>query len=367
VTDHRLAAIVANVFVLGTLAFAALLFAASPDLYLRSVQEDEALEWMTFWVFAISGGLFWDACRRAASPRTLRASWFTLGMGLFCVLVAMEEISWGQRLLGTRPPAYLLEHNFQQELNLHNVVSRELRQAGFLLFVLGYGVALPIALSGRRLGAQGNRLGLLAPPLWLVPAFLVTAVTYHLYPWSHTGEWAELMLGTALLSHAILEARAGRPSAPLTIALAWLLALGLGFATARTSWALTAEAPDRVAAAQIELDALRTDVAAARTRTHCGIHKRIYSVVEAYGQEHLLRGAFGGLQAQGLSEERARFFLDPWNSPYWIRHVCSEDRTRRAIFVYSLGPNRFRDSTPWEIVPDDLGAWISRPDPITAR
>jgi hypothetical protein len=83
--------------------------------------------------------------------------------------------------------------------------------------------------------------------------------------------------------------------------------------------------------------------------------------MEAYDQQHLLNGEFASLRAKGLPEERADFFLDPWNSPYWVRHVCSDDRTQRAIYVYSFGPNRKRDSSAWEIVEDDLAAWVSRP------
>ena len=52
---------------------------------------------------------------------------------------------------------------------------------------------------------------------------------------------------------------------------------------------------------------------------------------------------------------RRQYFLDPWNLPYWIRHRCSEGRTT-AVFVYSFGPNRRRDSDPGEIRGDDIGA-----------
>ena len=56
---------------------------------------------------------------------------------------------------------------------------------------------------------------------------------------------------------------------------------------------------------------------------------------------------------------RAGYLLDPWNSPYWIRHKCPQGGgRRRAVFVYSFGPNRRRDSTAWEIRGDDLGVTI---------
>ena len=47
-----------------------------------------------------------------------------------------------------------------------------------------------------------------------------------------------------------------------------------------------------------------------------------------------------------------RYFLDPWNAPYWVRDHCGEDR--RRAWLYSTGPNRRRDSTRTEILGDDL-------------
>ena len=36
-------------------------------------------------------------------------------------VVAMEEISWGQRIFDVATPSYFEENNFQQELNIHNL------------------------------------------------------------------------------------------------------------------------------------------------------------------------------------------------------------------------------------------------------
>jgi hypothetical protein len=138
----------------------------------------------------------------------------------------------------------------------------------------------------------------------------------------------------------------------------------LGVGTAQAWWAIAGDDPERSASARVELEALRRDVAGARTRTrtHCGLHKRLHALALRGGQAHLFAGDFARLVASGLPAERAEFFLDPWNSPYWIRHACSSDRTQRAIYIYSFGPNRRRDSTTWDLVPDDLGAWAIRPE-----
>ncbi len=55
---------------------------------------------------------------------------------------------------------------------------------------------------------------------------------------------------------------------------------------------------------------------------------------------------------------RADFFLDPWNSPYWIQHDCSRRSDGELVMVYSFGPNRRRESTEWEVGGDDIAAII---------
>jgi len=361
------AALLSNLLVFGTLAYAALLSGLAPGLYQRTVQEDEYLEWATFWLFSSAA---WVWARAAGSDRRERSTlpWFLVGLSLFCAFVALEEISWGQRLVGYRPPTVFLESNEQLELNLHNVLPGPLRQAGFQAVTCGYGLLLPVVLLHRRLRPLAVRLGIHAPSLGLAPAFVATAVFYAVYPWSHSGEWAEAMLGAAMLAAAVEQRATGAPSPRWgaatrvvgTFALAWALGLGTSLAW----WKLAAGAPERIESARVELEALRRDITGARTRTrtHCGLHKRLHAIAREEAQQHLGRGEFARLVSAGLPPERAAFFLDPWNSPYWIRHACSADRTQRAIYVYSFGPNRRRDSTTWDIVPDDIGAWAIRPE-----
>jgi hypothetical protein len=358
------AALLANVLILSVLAACAALHALDPDGYYRAVQEDEALEWTTFWLFVVAGLCFG---RQALHQRAggLRDVWLPAGIALFCGLVAMEEISWGQRLIGYRPPTYFLQHNFQQELNIHNVAGSWLRKAVLMAIVLGYGVALPAIAALPRVAAQLTRVGISAPPLSLAPSFIAMALAYLIYPWSHTGEWVEQMLGAGMLFAALLQtdaAGATRARPLLRVAGAWGAAMLLGFLTTQTWWALIGGMPENLETARVELAALKRDLSSARGRTRCGIHKRLYSFARKYDGEALKSGAFMALREGGLPAERAEFFLDPWNSPYWVRHICSKDRTRRAIYVYSFGPNRLRDSMRWEVIPDDLAAWIIHPN-----
>jgi len=368
----------ANVFVIAVAAKLWLVHASAPELFYGIVQEDGALEWGTFWAFLLAAGVAGaGAVRQRKHDGSL--PWCFVGVALLCFVVAMEEISWGQRLFGYRPASYFLEHNFQQEFNLHNVTSTKLRMLAVKLVIGGYGVALPLLLLVPALGRLAGRIRLFGPPLALLPAFLVTLLLYVTYPFKFAGEVAELMLGLGFLFAQLARARelppsasfirASAPAAQIALygAIVALLALATGFLSQNR-----AADPQRLAAARVELTALGRDLMevmqerGGKLGKSCKIHKRLHGYVVKYDADKLLELEFSRLSGQGVPEERVEFFLDPWNSPYWIRDRCTRDKKRRSTFVYSLGPNRRRDSSKWEIRGDDLGAYLIRTEPDEA-
>lgn len=365
------AAVLANVLILGTLVVAVGLQVISADLYYRSVQEDELLEWATFWAFIIAAVVFAVAAFGQWHSTGL-LPWFLSGIALFCFVVAMEEISWAQRVFGYRPPVYFLEHNFQQELNVHNAISTSNRMLSVKIVMLGYGVVLALLALSAEARKLLARFAIVAPPWSLVPSFLAAYWVYDDYPWKFSGEWVELMLGFGFLFAGIAAYRLYRdefrillrrlPSGLLRpialVAATWVLAMILGTANAAISRSQLAADPEVLETARAELEALRRDFASGRVKTKCNRHKRIYSYVEKYDQDYLFEGEFAALTSQGLPEERAEFFLDPWNYAYWIRDRCRNDGRTRVVFVYSFGPNQRRESTRWKILGDDIGAII---------
>ena len=370
VTLDLMAAIVANGLIVGVWVYAAILHDSFKDFYYMSAQEDEYLEWGTFWAFIFAAGIcvLAGAYQRRA---TGQLPWFLVGVAVFCFVVAMEEISWGQRVFAYRPPVYFLENNFQQELNFHNVVSTKLRKLAVKGVMLGYGVVLPLAVLIPSVKKQFSQAAIVVPPVALIPSFLATFYFYHDYPWSLTGEWAEMMLGLGFLFAAVAALQAFRDSdgrkqsgtavrSPQVamIAASWLLVVGVGVANGAASRHMRSATPEVVETTQSELEALKRDFLGGEVKTKCNRHRRLYTFKEKYDQDYLLEGDFAALTAQGLPEERADFFLDPWNSPYWIRDRCDSDDDRRIVFVYSFGPNRRRESSRWEILGDDVGVVI---------
>ncbi|MDH3744760.1 MAG: hypothetical protein OES47_06645 [Acidobacteriota bacterium] len=333
-------------------------------LYYASVQEDNPLEWMTFWAFFIAAVLFALAAvhqRRSAGA----IPWFLAGVSLFCCFVAMEEISWAQRIFGYRPPEYFLAENFQQELNIHNVWSTDFRKLGVKVVILGYGVVLALVSFVPKVKKLLERARIVAPPWFLIPGFGVTFWVYETYPWSHSGEIVELMLGTgfflaALAAFGLFNQQAWDGGLGLRSSLLCaVVVMVLGFSSVGLSRLQVRDDPETLAAARAELVALAADLGpGGRPITKCGRHKRLFSYVEKYNTDGLYSGRFAAMVDQGLPETRADFFIDLWNSAIWIRHKCDSDSGREVVFVYSFGPNRRRDSTSWEINDDDIGVMI---------
>ena len=361
---------------LAVLGYATWLETSSPELYYQAVQEDEYLEWATFWAFLLAAVASVVAGLRQRRG-TGQLPWFLFGVGLFSFVVAMEEISWAQRVFGYRPPAYFLEHNFQQEFNVHNVMDTSLRKLAFRTVIIVYGIALPLVGFVPPLRRLLGRLAIVPPSVLLVPGFAASLWADVEYPWQFSGEIVELAVGLGFLFPAVVAARelGAAPARPriaaqaLAVALAGALTLGLGVGNAAVSRTQRSASPEALEQTRQELEALRNDFFARAERrgnrlpVRCGIHKRIYTYVEQYRQRFLTRGEYASLTEQGLPEQRAEFFLDPWNYAYWIRSKCSKDREKRRVFIYSFGPNRLRDSSEWEIVDDDVGLYMLMRDP----
>ncbi len=341
--------LVANILVLAVLGYAWFLEARLPDFYYMSVQEDEYIEWASFWAFLLAAVA---AVVKSREPGAVRIPWFLYGLAFFCFVVAMEEISWGQRVLGYRPPVYFLEHNFQQEFNFHNVIDTDYRKLALSATIAGYGVLLPLLALVAPLRRLIERIGIVVPPLGLLPLFAATFAMYFVYPFSHSGEWVELMLGLGML-FAVL------PTTLRPMLIGWVIVMALGLASAAATRMQRDEHPATMAAAQAEVEAIKRDFESGRVKARCNVHKRLYSYVVKYEQFGLQQGEFASLVSQGMPEERAEFLLDPWNSPYWIRYRCNRKTQTEVFFVYSFGPDRRRQSTKTEIGGDDVGAYIS--------
>lgn len=366
---------------------------ADPDRFRAWMQEDGWVEWWTFFAFAgaalVTIGTLRGSIARpgaAPAPRWLYRSGLAL-LALFCLVVAMEEISWGQRLFGLRPPDYFLVENYQQELNFHNLLKgKELGplrlDSRYLVALVAafYGIALPLLGALVRASRRLRRpLFEALPPLALSPWFAAVALVELIYPISYVGEACELFLGLLFLVDALgrhpsaAPSPARHPLARRTLAGVGLsLVLGLLTPVLLTRVVFRGDG-ERVAAAEAELARLRADLEAPGTATgdllRTNIHKRVFTATTdgylRFGADSaFLEGRSTPAEPEALDPRRDRigYFLDPWNNPYWIHY---QRRTRRVI-LYSFGPNRRRDGHPGRdgaLSGDDVGLVFSLPAP----
>jgi len=86
-------------------------------------REDGIMETFTAAVFLVIAGLcFWHLGidRRNRRRNSRRWCWL-LCVGLASLVIAGEEVSWGQRWFGLATPEALATINTQDELNVHNI------------------------------------------------------------------------------------------------------------------------------------------------------------------------------------------------------------------------------------------------------
>ena len=87
----------------------------SNNIFNQTMKEDGFLEWATVGVSILATILFFFA-----SAFGVRCAFC---LGIFWLIFAMEEISWGQRILAIESPQLVEKYNYQKELNFHNFLN----------------------------------------------------------------------------------------------------------------------------------------------------------------------------------------------------------------------------------------------------
>jgi hypothetical protein len=317
------------------------------DEYRAAMQEDRIVEWWTALLFLVAAVI-----TIARAIRSQRHG--DLLVGLFCLLAAGEEVSWGQRLLGYTPPAAFLEHNAQQELNIHNFRDVIGQPKWLLVMILaGYGIVLP-ALNRFRVGQRVIEwLRLTVPPTQAMPWFALAILLLAWYPVQFTGEWVETLSATLFV---VTLAGTTTRAAGIAVA-AFVAAVGFSFASGRNS-----EDAIVTDCARRELDALGADVeraATARLRNADRVHKRVWTAArDRYLDWNLMRAwQMVGCPSTNTQEvaRRRRYAVDPWGTAYWLLMESGAEGTP-VLSVYSFGPNRRRDGAAGTGGGDDIVA-----------
>ncbi len=97
------------------------------NIFNQTMKEDGFLEWATVGVAILAMILFFFA-----SAFGVRCAFF---LGIFWLIFAMEEISWGQRILEIESPPLVEKYNYQEELNFHNFLNPIISHLYFIFFL----------------------------------------------------------------------------------------------------------------------------------------------------------------------------------------------------------------------------------------
>lgn len=147
-----------------------------PLIYIRFIAEDNWGEYASFPAFILAGVLFFTLFYNSVSK--LKDIWFIL-LSVAMLFIAMEEISWGQRIFELRTPGILSEINYQKEINLHNITA--FSPGGVIYSIVSvmlciYGCIAPVAVKYIPLIKKiVDKINLPLPSLSLSPLYVATA------------------------------------------------------------------------------------------------------------------------------------------------------------------------------------------------
>lgn len=143
--------------------------------YRAITDEDGIIEWLQFAALLVAGGAFVVLARQLRSSGRLLGALVAVLAGAVILVVAGEEISWGQRVFGWATPDVLQVENVQGETNFHNLHVAALVVRVGQLGAAAYGVLIPLAAIF--MAATFRRVDpIFVPPLALVTSFLPLAV-----------------------------------------------------------------------------------------------------------------------------------------------------------------------------------------------
>lgn len=171
------------------------------------VKEDHLVEWLQFWVLFLGAGLQLGSVRRHWQAKNYLRFAVAAVTLLGFTLVAGDEISWGQRLLGLQVEESIQEINRQGEITFHNLYAVEWLMIYAYTTLSAVGTVTGLAV---RSVARLRQQPLLAPAALLVGyfafplLFFVQQLRIQWGIWHSWSEIAELSLYLGLVLWVIL-------------------------------------------------------------------------------------------------------------------------------------------------------------------
>lgn len=206
------------------LALVFYLYYLQPVSYVYLIAEDY---WAEYGSFVAWGMAFcFLACVLFKNHAARKPALMLLAIGVF--FVALEEISWGQRIVGFGTPTLMTDYNLQGETNVHNLVRWPVHKIAGIAVLL-WVVLLPILTTQwQSLLRWCSKLGIpiVSKNLW--PFFLLAIFFLIFFPVLKSDEIGELFLGFAMATLSLDLVRTARrsgqpPGAPAIAATAGMI------------------------------------------------------------------------------------------------------------------------------------------------
>jgi len=148
------------------------LFLIDPQLFGLTAQEDRSVEWLSaLLLFGASAVFLRSAIKRGDTLVRLAA----LALAMLFFVMAMEEISWMQRLFGYTTPDQVAAVNWQGEFNFHNV-NTDLFENFFYVGSCLFLILLPFIADATPWRAGLGALSSFVPGRWVAAASAPTAI-----------------------------------------------------------------------------------------------------------------------------------------------------------------------------------------------
>lgn len=121
-----------------------LIISHKENMLVDFTRQDGVVSWIQVVFLTSAGILFFIVSYKRKISKTSGA-WLSFLAGLFCLLVMLEEISYGQRIIGYESPYYFHRHNVHREVNIHNLIifDNALDIAALLIYLV-WCVLLPL-------------------------------------------------------------------------------------------------------------------------------------------------------------------------------------------------------------------------------
>ena len=182
------------VFVILTVLLSCYLMTANISRFAYIASEDGGLETMQFAFDLLSATLCVYLCRLFYSHNQKETAFlFAVGVAFF-FFIAMEELSWGQRIFQYPTPPWMLAHNKQQEFNLHNISGIKNRYVHLVIGSYGvfsgllYRMLSRVQVRWLKELMQVVRVDLFVIPFRYTPYFL-SAVCYFVFYYDIITRW----------------------------------------------------------------------------------------------------------------------------------------------------------------------------------